>query len=171
MSSRVQMRYDRAGDGLAGAHEPDPGPAVRRRAGAPGGPRRRDPRRVRAAATGSAQRRGPGLLLGDPGPGRAGGGRGLPRIPRERGAGTRPQLAHRLRVARPPARPRAGPHGRVRSHPIGETPMNEQRKDILDMLAEGKITADEAEQLIAALERDQPPAAASIDARPKGKAK
>ena len=34
--------------------------------------------------------------------------------------------------------------------------MNEQRKDILDMLAEGKINAQEAEQLIAALERDQP---------------
>jgi hypothetical protein len=49
--------------------------------------------------------------------------------------------------------------------------MNEQRKDILDMLAEGKITAAEAEQLIAALERDQPPAASSLDARPKGKAK
>lgn len=49
--------------------------------------------------------------------------------------------------------------------------MNEQRKDILDMLAEGKITADEAEQLIAALERDQPPAASSLDTRPKGKAK
>ena len=49
--------------------------------------------------------------------------------------------------------------------------MNEQRKDVLDMLAEGKITAEEAEQLIAALERDQPPAAASLDARPKGKAK
>jgi hypothetical protein len=49
--------------------------------------------------------------------------------------------------------------------------MNEQRKDILDMLAEGKITPDEAEQLIAALERDQPPAAASPAARPKGKAK
>jgi hypothetical protein len=49
--------------------------------------------------------------------------------------------------------------------------MNEQRKDILDMLAEGKITAEEAEQLIAALERDQPPAAASSAARPKGKAK
>lgn len=49
--------------------------------------------------------------------------------------------------------------------------MNEQRKDILDMLAEGKITAEEAEQLIAALERDQPPAASSPDARPKGKAK
>jgi hypothetical protein len=49
--------------------------------------------------------------------------------------------------------------------------MNEQRKDILGMLAEGKITAEEAEQLIAALERDQPPAAPSLDARPKGKAK
>lgn len=49
--------------------------------------------------------------------------------------------------------------------------MNEQRKDILDMLAEGKITAEEAEQLIAALERDQPPAASSLDAQPKGKAK
>jgi hypothetical protein len=34
--------------------------------------------------------------------------------------------------------------------------MNEQRKQILEMLAEGKITADEAEQLIAALEREQP---------------
>ena len=49
--------------------------------------------------------------------------------------------------------------------------MNEQRKDILDMLAEGKITAEEAEQLIAALERDQPPATSSLDTRPKGKAK
>jgi hypothetical protein len=49
--------------------------------------------------------------------------------------------------------------------------MNEQRKDILGMLAEGKITAEEAEQLIAALEGDQPPAASSLDARPKGKAK
>ena len=49
--------------------------------------------------------------------------------------------------------------------------MNEQRKDILDLLAEGRITAEEAEQLIAALERDQPPAASSLDARPRGKAK
>ncbi|MEV4516806.1 hypothetical protein AB0K00_48615 [Dactylosporangium sp. NPDC049525] len=49
--------------------------------------------------------------------------------------------------------------------------MNEQRKDILDMLAAGKITAEEAEQLIAALERDQPPTASGLDARPKGKAK
>jgi polyhydroxyalkanoate synthesis regulator phasin len=49
--------------------------------------------------------------------------------------------------------------------------MNEQRKDILDMLAAGKITADEAEQLIAALERDQQPAASSLDVRPKSRAK
>ena len=49
--------------------------------------------------------------------------------------------------------------------------MNEQRKDILDMLAEGKITPEEAEQLIAALERDQPRVAASSEVRPKGKAK
>ena len=50
--------------------------------------------------------------------------------------------------------------------------MNEQRKDILDMLAEGKITAAEAEQLIAALERDQPPTSSGLeDARPKGRAK
>ena len=48
--------------------------------------------------------------------------------------------------------------------------MNEQRKDILAMLGEGKITAAEAEQLIAALERDQP-AASSLDARSKGTAK
>ena len=49
--------------------------------------------------------------------------------------------------------------------------MNEQRKDILDMLAEGKITAEEAERLIAAIERDQPAAVSSLEARPKGKAK
>ncbi|MEV0563606.1 hypothetical protein [Dactylosporangium sp. NPDC050588] len=49
--------------------------------------------------------------------------------------------------------------------------MNEQRKDILDMLAAGKITVDEAEQLIAALERDQPLVATLPEARPKGKPK
>jgi hypothetical protein len=49
--------------------------------------------------------------------------------------------------------------------------MNEQRKDILGMLAEGKITAEEAEQLIAAVERDQPPAASGPAARPKGNVK
>lgn len=49
--------------------------------------------------------------------------------------------------------------------------MTEQRKDILDMLAAGKITAEEAEQLIAALERDQAPATTSHDVRQKGKVK
>jgi hypothetical protein len=45
--------------------------------------------------------------------------------------------------------------------------MNEQRRQILEMLAEGKITADEAERLIAALE-DQPPAsAAAVEPRTK----
>jgi hypothetical protein len=42
--------------------------------------------------------------------------------------------------------------------------MNEQRRQILQMLAEGKITADEAERLIDALEREHPepvPGAAS----------
>src|SRR4029453_14545192 len=34
--------------------------------------------------------------------------------------------------------------------------MNEQRRQILQMLAEGKITADEAELLIDALEREPP---------------
>jgi len=33
--------------------------------------------------------------------------------------------------------------------------VNEQRRQILEMLAEGKVTADEAERLIAALEREQ----------------
>lgn len=49
--------------------------------------------------------------------------------------------------------------------------MNEQRKEVLDMLAEGKVTAAEAERLITALERDQLPAASNLDVRPKGKAK
>ena len=49
--------------------------------------------------------------------------------------------------------------------------MNEQRKDILDMLAEGKITATEAEQLITALDRDQSPATSTQDARPNGRAR
>ena len=49
--------------------------------------------------------------------------------------------------------------------------MNEQRKDIVAMLAEGKITAEEAERLITAVEGDQPLPASSPGARPKGKAK
>lgn len=49
--------------------------------------------------------------------------------------------------------------------------MNEQRRDILDMLAEGKITSAEAEQLIAAIERDGPPVPTSSEVRPKARAK
>ena len=49
--------------------------------------------------------------------------------------------------------------------------MNEERRSILDMLAEGKITAVEAERLLAALERGQPSPPPSADARPKAKAK
>jgi polyhydroxyalkanoate synthesis regulator phasin len=41
--------------------------------------------------------------------------------------------------------------------------MNEQRKQILDMLVEGKINADEAERLIAALERDTGDASSASD--------
>jgi hypothetical protein len=48
--------------------------------------------------------------------------------------------------------------------------VNEQRKEILQMLAEGKVSADEAEQLLAALERDQP-GPSSVDTRTKTKPK
>jgi hypothetical protein len=49
--------------------------------------------------------------------------------------------------------------------------MNEHRLQILQMLAEGKITADEAERLIAAVEKDQPAAAPVNGAATNGKAK
>ena len=39
--------------------------------------------------------------------------------------------------------------------------MNENRRQVLEMLAAGKITADEAERLIAALEKEPPSAAGS----------
>lgn len=49
--------------------------------------------------------------------------------------------------------------------------MNEQRRQVLQMLAEGRITADEAERLIDALAREQPDsppgAAPGPKARPK----
>jgi hypothetical protein len=49
--------------------------------------------------------------------------------------------------------------------------MNEQRRQILQMLAEGKVTADEAERLIDALERAQPepPPAAAAHTKPRPK--
>ncbi|MEV0720937.1 hypothetical protein [Asanoa sp. NPDC050611] len=47
--------------------------------------------------------------------------------------------------------------------------MNEQRRQILEMLAEGRITADEAERLITALGREQP--APTPGPGPKSRAK
>jgi SHOCT-like domain len=49
--------------------------------------------------------------------------------------------------------------------------MNEQRRQILQMLAEGKITADEAERLIDALEREQPESPPGAAPRPKPRPK
>jgi hypothetical protein len=49
--------------------------------------------------------------------------------------------------------------------------MNEQRRQILEMLAEGKITADEAERLIDALEREQPESPPGAAPRPKPRPK
>jgi hypothetical protein len=49
--------------------------------------------------------------------------------------------------------------------------MNEQRRQILEMLAEGKVTADEAARLIDALERQQPEAPPGVASRPKGRPK
>ena len=48
--------------------------------------------------------------------------------------------------------------------------MNEQRRQILQMLAEGKITADEAERLIDALER-QRPESPGVESRPNPRPK
>lgn len=49
--------------------------------------------------------------------------------------------------------------------------MNEQRRQILDMLAEDKITTDEAERLIAALERQQPESPPGVTPRQKPRPK
>ena len=49
--------------------------------------------------------------------------------------------------------------------------MSEQRRQILQMLAEGKITADEAERLIDALERQQPESPPGAAPRPKSRPK
>ncbi|MER6146129.1 hypothetical protein ABT174_40040 [Streptomyces sparsogenes] len=49
--------------------------------------------------------------------------------------------------------------------------MNEQRRRILEMLAEGKITTDEAERLIKALEREQPEAPPGATPRAKSRPK
>lgn len=49
--------------------------------------------------------------------------------------------------------------------------MNEQRRQILQMLADGKVTADEAERLIDALERQQPETSQGAAPRPKTRPK
>lgn len=49
--------------------------------------------------------------------------------------------------------------------------MNEQRRQVLQMLAESKITADEAERLINALERDRPESPPGVAPRPKTRPK
>lgn len=48
--------------------------------------------------------------------------------------------------------------------------MNENRKNILEMLAAGKINADEAERLIAALEKEPPSTTSSDDSESRPKA-
>jgi hypothetical protein len=45
--------------------------------------------------------------------------------------------------------------------------MNEERRQVLQMLGEGTITADEAERLLDAVERDQPEPPARAKARPR----
>ena len=46
--------------------------------------------------------------------------------------------------------------------------MNEHRREILQMLSEGKISADEAERLLAALDKERPASEeASAQKRPK----
>jgi hypothetical protein len=49
--------------------------------------------------------------------------------------------------------------------------MNEQRRQILEMLAEGKITADEAERLLDALERAQPESPPAAESHPNPRPK
>lgn len=45
--------------------------------------------------------------------------------------------------------------------------MNEHRREILEMLSQGKITADEAERLLAALDRERPAAEEASRRKPK----
>jgi hypothetical protein len=49
--------------------------------------------------------------------------------------------------------------------------MDEQSRQVLQLLAEGKVTADEAERLINALERVQPDSPAGAASRPKSRPK
>ena len=49
--------------------------------------------------------------------------------------------------------------------------MNEHRRQILDMLSAGKITADEAERLLTALEKSEPATASATESPSPSKAK
>ncbi|MCX5138608.1 MULTISPECIES: hypothetical protein [unclassified Streptomyces] len=49
--------------------------------------------------------------------------------------------------------------------------MNEQRRQVLRMPADGKVTADEAERLIGALEREQPASPPGAVSRPASRPK
>jgi hypothetical protein len=49
--------------------------------------------------------------------------------------------------------------------------MNEQRRQILEMLAEGKITADEAERLLDAVQRAQPESPPAAESHPNPRPK
>jgi hypothetical protein len=49
--------------------------------------------------------------------------------------------------------------------------MNENRRKILEMLSTGQITADEAERLIAALDKDQQAASPANGSQERSKAK
>ncbi|HEY3906572.1 MAG TPA: hypothetical protein VGM14_21865 [Streptosporangiaceae bacterium] len=49
--------------------------------------------------------------------------------------------------------------------------MNEQRRQVLQMLAEAKITADEAERLIDAIDQDRPEPPVGTVSRPKSRPK
>jgi membrane peptidoglycan carboxypeptidase len=49
--------------------------------------------------------------------------------------------------------------------------MNERRKEVLQMLAAGQITADEAERLIAALEKNSAPTASAAASGPESPAR
>ncbi len=49
--------------------------------------------------------------------------------------------------------------------------MSENRRQILDMLSAGKITADEAEKLLSAIDREQPASSGASSEAPKRKPK
>src|SRR5262249_31408288 len=98
----------------------------------------------------------------------------LRRLPDQPGGRAARHRATVVRTARHPVRSCVRPYRPDGQRPLSQTQretMNEQRRQILQMLAEGKVTADEADRLIDALEREQPPsppgAAPRAKTRPK----